>query len=142
MYIMVNTAFVHHLDQIDNLTETLEFPILKNKTTFKQTLPISLNTSKFDSELLTAPKTLKDFIHQYTCKKVIFELEERHDNMDTNLPNNNFFSNNFIVDVFLFITTVILLLVTTSAIYLLCKHKKLRMLETGLALQQIKELGQ
>ena len=28
---MVNTAFVNYLDQIDNLTETIEFPILKNK---------------------------------------------------------------------------------------------------------------
>ena len=63
MYFMVNTAFVKYLDQIDNLTETLEFPILKNKTTFEQTLPISLNVSKFDSELLTAPRTLKDFIN-------------------------------------------------------------------------------
>ena len=47
MYFMVNTAFVNHLDQVDNLTNTLEFPILKNKTTFEQTLPISLNVSKF-----------------------------------------------------------------------------------------------
>ena len=45
MYFMVNTAFVNYLDQVDNLTESLEFPILKNKTTYKQTLPISLNIS-------------------------------------------------------------------------------------------------
>ena len=30
MYFMVNTAFVNYLDQTDNLTESLEFPILKN----------------------------------------------------------------------------------------------------------------
>ena len=59
----MNTAFVNYLHQIDNLTEALGFPILKNKTTFKQTLPISLNVSTFDSELLTAPRNLKDFIH-------------------------------------------------------------------------------
>ena len=69
MYFMVNTAFVNYLDQIDNLTEPLEFPIQKNKTIFEQTMPISLNVSKFDSELLTAPKILKDFIHQYNCRK-------------------------------------------------------------------------
>ena len=51
------------------------------------------------------------------------------------------FSNKFIVDVFLFITAINSLLVTTLAIYLLCKHKKLRTLETSLALQQIKEVG-
>ena len=61
--------------------------------------------------------------------------------MDTNLPNKSFFSNNFIVDVFLFITEIISLLVTTVVIYLLCKHKKLRMLVTCLALQQIKAVG-
>ena len=42
---------------------------------------------------------------------------------------------------FLFVTAVISLLVTTLAIYLLCKHKKLRMLVASLALQQVKEVG-
>ena len=82
MYFTVNTIFVNYLEQIDNLTETIDVPILKNKINFKQTLPISLNTSKFDSELLTAPKTLEDFIHQYNCKKEIFDLNERHDNTE------------------------------------------------------------
>ena len=80
MYFMVNTAFVNYLDQTDNLTETLHVPIMMNKTTFEQTLPISLNASKYDTELLTAPQTLKDFIHQYKCNEGIFDLTERHDN--------------------------------------------------------------
>ena len=66
---MVNTAFLKYLEQIDYLTETHEFPILTNKTTFEQTLFISLNVCRFDSELLTAPKTLKDFIHQYNQRR-------------------------------------------------------------------------
>ena len=140
MYFMVKKAFVTYLDQIDNLTETLEFPILRNKTPFEQSLSISLNVSKFDSELLTAPKTLKDFIHQYNHRKEIFDLNKRYDNMDTNLPNKNFFSNSFIVDVFLFVSAIISLMVTTLVIYLLCKHKKLRMLVTNLVLQKIKEV--
>ena len=41
MYFMVNTAFVNYLDQFPNLRESLEFLIIKKKTTFKQTLPIS-----------------------------------------------------------------------------------------------------
>ena len=123
MYFKVNTGFINYLDQIDNLTETLDDPILKNKTTFEQTLPLYLNASKFDSELLTTPKMLKDFVHQYKCKKEIFDLKERHDNMNANLPNKNFFSNNLIIDVFLFVTAIISLLVTTLAIYLVCKHK-------------------
>ena len=68
---MVNIAFVNFLDQIDNLAETLEITILKKKTTFKQTLLISLNASKFDSELLTTPRTLRDYIHQYKHKKFL-----------------------------------------------------------------------
>ena len=102
MHFTVSTAFVKYLDQIDNLTESLEFPILKNKTTFKQTLPISLNISKFDSKLLTAPRNLKDFIHQYKSKKEIFYFSERHDTTDLT-TNKIFFSNNYIVDVFLFL---------------------------------------
>ena len=98
---MVNTAFVNYLDQFTNLTESLELPILKNKSTFEQTLPISLNMSKFDSELLTLPSDLKDFIHQYKSKKEIFDLDERHDTTDLT-TNKKFFSKNYVVDVFLF----------------------------------------
>ena len=76
MYFTVNTAFVNYLDQYPNLTKSLKFPITKNKTTFKQTLPISLNVSKFDSDLLTAPRNLKDFIYKYNHKKGIFDLKE------------------------------------------------------------------
>ena len=89
MYFMGNTAFVNYLDQINNSTGSHEFPVLKNMTTFEQTIPNSLNISKFDASLVTAPKTLKDFIHQYNCKKEVFDLEERHDNMDKNLLNEN-----------------------------------------------------
>ena len=46
MYFTVNIAFTNYLDKFPNLTESLEFLIIKNKTTFEQTLPISLNVSK------------------------------------------------------------------------------------------------
>ena len=35
MYFTVNTAFANYLDKFPNLTESLEFPIIKNRTTFK-----------------------------------------------------------------------------------------------------------
>ena len=69
MYFTVNTAFVNYLYQFPNLTESLEFLIIKNKTTFEQVLPISLNVSKFDCTLLTAPSNLTEFIHRYTNNK-------------------------------------------------------------------------
>ena len=58
---------------------------------------------------------LKDFIHQYTHKKEIFDLKERHDNMAL-ITNKNFFCDNYAVDVFLFITAIISLLATTLTI--------------------------
>ena len=79
---MYFTAFINYLDQFSNLIESLEFPIIKNKTTFEQILPISLNISKFDSTLLTASSNLKEFIHQYTNDKEIFDLQESHDNTE------------------------------------------------------------
>ena len=80
------------------MTKSFEIPIIKNISTLKQTLPISLNISKFDFDLLTAPTNLKDFIHQYNHKKEIFDFNKRHDTID--LTTKNFFSNNYIVDVF------------------------------------------
>ena len=100
MYFTVNATFTNYLDQLMNLTESLRYPIIRNKTTFKQTLPIVLNVSKFGSDLLTAPSNFKDFIQQYKCKREIFDLHERH--VTINLTTNKiFFSNNYIMDVFL-----------------------------------------
>ena len=55
--------------------------------------------------------------------------------------NKNFFSDNYIMDIFLFITVIISLLATTLTVYLLCKHKKLQMLIASLVLHQVKEVG-
>ena len=57
------------------------------------------------------------------------------------ITNKKFFSENYITDIFLFITAIILLLATTLTIYLLCKHKKLRTLIASLVLHQVKEVG-
>ena len=44
MYFMVNTAVVNYLD---NLTESLKFPILLNWPTQEQTLPTSIQSFRF-----------------------------------------------------------------------------------------------
>ena len=90
MYFTVNTAFVDFLDKFPNLTESLEFPIIKYKTTFEQTLPISLNIFKFDQMLLTASTDLKKSINSYTNHKEFFDLQDRQDNTALN-TNKNFF---------------------------------------------------
>ena len=74
MYFTVNTAFVNYLDMFPNLTESLEFPLIKNRATYKQTLHISLNISRFDKSLLTAPTNLKDFMNSYAKHKGISDL--------------------------------------------------------------------
>ena len=124
MYFTVNTDFINYLDKFPKLTESIEFPIIKNKTTLEQTLPISLNISKFDPTLLTASSNLNEFINSYTNDKEFFDLQERPDNTKIN-TNKNFFSENYIVDIFMFIFVIISLLATTLTVYLLCKHKKL-----------------
>ena len=115
MYFTVNTAFVNYLDKFLNLIESLVFLKIRNKTTFEQTLPISLNISKFDPTLLTASSDLKEFSNRYTNHKEIFGLQERHDNTELN-TNKNFFSENYIVDMFLFITVIISLPATTLTV--------------------------
>ena len=85
---------------------------------------------------------LKDFVHQFQHKREIFDLQERHNNNNgSDLANKNSFFNNYIVDIFLFVTAIILLVVTTIVMYILCKHMKIRSLVNSLALQQIKEIG-
>ena len=97
MYFTVSTAFINYLDQFHNLTESLEFLIIKNKTTFEQVLPISISISKFDLTLLTASSDLKEIIHWYANDKEIFDLQEIHDSMEL---NTDFFCNNYIMDIF------------------------------------------
>ena len=55
--------------------------------------------------------------------------------------NKNFFSDNYIVDVFMFISAVISLLATILTIYLLCKHMKLQTLIASLVSHQVKDVG-
>ena len=71
-----------------------------NRITFEQILPISLNLPKLDSELLTTVKMLKDFVHQFDHKKETFDLQERHTNVELELPNKDFFFNNYTIDIF------------------------------------------
>ena len=61
-------AFVNYLDSLNNLTDTLEFPILCNMTTHKQILPVSLQSFEFDKDLPKALKMLKDLVHQFQPK--------------------------------------------------------------------------
>ena len=71
MYFTMNTAFLCYMDKYPYLIEPLEFLIIRNNTTFEQTLPIFLNISKFDPTLLTASSDLKEFDNSYTIHEEI-----------------------------------------------------------------------
>ena len=142
MYFTVNTTFTNYLDQF-NLIEELEFPVLTNKTTSEFTLPVFLNKSKFDESLLTTPQTLKNYIAQYKQEKENFYLKQRHDidDLEIEILNKIFFTNNCVIDIFILIIAIILVITTIIIIYPLCKHNKLRTLVVSLALNQVKEVS-
>ena len=85
----------------------------------------------------------KDYIAQYKHGEEIFDLKERHniDELDLETPYKNFFTNNFIVDIFVFIIPIISVITTMIIVHVWCKHNKLRTLVASLALQQVKEVS-
>ena len=137
----VNTAFTNYIDQF-NLMGELEMPILTNKSTSELTLLVFLNKSTFDDTLLSAPITLKEYIAQNKHEKEIFDLKERHDTdeLDIEFSNKKFFTNNFVIGIFIFVTAIISVIMTMIIIYTLFKHNTLRALMMSLALQQVKEV--
>ena len=140
MYFTINNAFTNYLNEF-NLTEELEVPVFTNKSTLEITLPVYLNKTSFDESLLSTPLTLKEYISQYKQDKGIFHLKERHDidEMEKEYVNKNFF-NSQVVKIFKFVVAIISIIATVVTIYAICKHNKLRVLVTSLALQQVKEV--
>ena len=140
MYFSINMAFANYLDMLPNLTDT--FQLIKDRTVYEQPLRINLSIPDFDSSLQHVPTNLKNFVHDYANYKEIFDLKERHVSTveSLNKSNKNFFSNIYIIDIFLFISSVILLISTTFVIYLFCKHKHIRTLVASLILHKIKEV--
>ena len=131
-------AFANYLDTFLNLTES--FLLIRDRSTYEQTLPFHLSISGFDKSLLHASTNLKDFIKGYVKDKETFDLKERHVSAILN-TSKNFFSNNYIIDIFVFASSIISLISTTLIIYLLCKNKQIRSLITSLVLHQIKEVN-
>ena len=125
---------------LPNLTNPL--PLTKDKTTYKQPLPINLSIPDFDSSLKHAPTNLRNFMHDYANNKEIFNLKQRHvcTVESLNNSNKNFFSNNYIVDIFMFTSSIISIISTTLVVYLFCKHKYIRTLVASLILHKIKEV--
>ena len=95
---------------LPNLTNPL--PLIKDRTTYEQPFPINLSIPDCDSSLQHAPTTFKSFMHDYVKHKEIFDLKQRHLSTveSLNNSNKNFFSNNYIVDIFVFTSSIISLI--------------------------------
>ena len=72
MYFTVHLAFVNYFDIV---IEFQGIPILRNWTTQEQIVPISVESFEINTSSLNAPKTLKDFVHQFKNKKKILECK-------------------------------------------------------------------
>ena len=66
-------------------------------------------------------------------------MKERHDieELEKEFANKNLF-NSKVVKIFKFVVAIISIIATIVTMYVICKHNKLRMLVTSLALQQVK----
>ena len=139
MYFTINLAFTNYLDMLPNLTDLL--PVIKDRTKYEQPLLLNLSIPEFDSSLNYAPTSLKNFMHIYANNKEILDLKQRHVSTVETLNNSkkNFFSNNNIIDIFVFTSSIISIISTTLVIYLFCKHKHIRTLVASLILHKIKK---
>ena len=90
---------------------------------------------------MSAPQILKEYISQNKQKKEFFDLKESHDATNIESSKKYSFTNNLIVDIFVFTAAVILNIPTIIILYLLCKDNKLRTLVASFVLQQVKEVG-
>ena len=121
-----------------NLTDSLT--LIRDKTSYKQPLPIHINVLCYDSSLNNRPTKLKDFLNNYisTDHEEIFNLQQSHA-IHTSSPYNNFFLNQ-IVSIFTFSASIISIVTIMLVIYLLCKHKHIRTIVASLIMYNTKEV--
>ena len=130
---MVNLAFVNYLDQ---LNETINIPIERNWTHQMQVLPISLEAFNINSNLLQAPKTLKELVNQYKEKRKLINPQER----TIKEPKLHAFLSSNIADILVFAAGILSVILTFVIIYILCRQSKLKSLVANMALHHVKTI--
>ena len=120
------------------MIEELGIPISRNWTTQEQILTLSLKMFEINSNLINAPKTLRDLAIQYRNKKNILDKKEQE--LDRLEDNSKFqsFLNSFLADVLIFTAMLITLIITLIIIYIVYGQSKLKALVTNIAMQRIK----
>ena len=132
MYFTVNLTFVDYLEE---LNETIEIPIERNWTNYRQTLPIFLESFQINSGLLQALKTLKDFVNQYQESKKMNIQKQKNQNSSIKT-----FINSFVTDVLVFAAALLTVVITFIIIYIITGQSKLKMLVAKIALQHVKAI--
>ena len=132
MYFTVNLVFVDYLEE---LNESIKNPINRNWTSFKQTLPVSLESFQLDSKLLHAPVMLRDFIDQYQENRITATKWDKS-------PTSKFqsFINSFLIDMLVFIVAILTVFIIFVIIYIITGQSKLKALVTTMALQRIRAI--
>ena len=70
MYFTINMAFTNYLDMLPNPIDSL--PLIKDRTEYRQPLPVNLSIPDFDNSLKHVPTNLKNFMHIYVNNKEFF----------------------------------------------------------------------
>ena len=68
MYFTISLAFKNYLDMLLNMTDTL--PLIRDRTWYKQPLPIHLNIPHYDNSLNYRPTKLKDIMTDYVNNNI------------------------------------------------------------------------
>ena len=120
MYFTLHLAFVDHLDELNEVIETL---IDRNWTNQKHILPISLESFEINSSLLQTPKTLREYINQYQVKRKM-DIQKVQIKNENNNSKFRTFITCFIVDVIGFTGAFLTIIVTLGIIYILTGQSK------------------
>ena len=131
MFFIVNLAFLDHLEELTEITET---PIDRNWSHEKQVLPISIESFEINSSLLQVLKMLKDYIKQYQ-ENTKMHLQKQSDNTNSKFKT---FISSFTTDIIDFSTALLTVLITLVIIYIITGQSKLKMLVANMVLQCIK----
>ena len=129
MYFTVNLAFVDYLEELNEIIKTA---INRNWTSFKQPLPVSLESFQLNSKLLHAPVMLRDFIDQYQENRMTATKWES--------PTSKFrpFINSFLIDMLAFIAAILTVFIIFVIIYIITGQSKLKALVATMALQRVR----
>ena len=133
MYFTVNLAFANYLEQMD---ETIDFPIERNWMHQMQVLPIFIESFNMNPSLLQAPKTLKEYINQYQENRKLVEAKEK---IIKELTFNTFLSS-YVIYVIMFATGILTVILTFVITYVLCGQSKVKSVVANMTLQCIKTI--